>query len=65
MNVIFYNKNGNSKMAIENVDTEISVDVFSKIINGICDGNKYTFNTTDGAIPKNIPIIKMDMFLDN
>lgn len=67
--IVFFNKTGKRKLAIELKDKitiyEMS-EIVSKLINGICSENDYTFsyhdidknNDTQGLL-KNIPILSI------
>ena len=61
--IVFYNKNGNKKLAVE-LDEKTSIQNMtaglSKLINGLCNRNQYTFsykNIDDSAGLKNLPIL--------
>lgn len=66
--IIFFNNNGNRKLAIDMNNTPISQldNNMSRLINGICVRNGYTFSyhslKDNDVLLKNIPILALDMF---
>lgn len=71
--IVFFNKTGNRKLAIE-LKEKMSIhemyESVSKLINGLCSENDYTFsyhdidknNDTQGLL-KNIPILPIECCL--
>lgn len=68
--IVFFNKTGKRKIAIElkeNITVYKMTKTVSKLINGLCNKNDYTFsyhsidknNDTQGLL-KNIPILSID-----
>lgn len=66
--IIFFNSNGNRKLAIDMDNTPISQldNKMSRLINGVCVRNNYTFSyhslKDSDLMLKNIPILSLDMF---
>ena len=66
--IVFFNSNGNKKLAIDMDNTPISQldNNMSRLINGICVRNNYTFSyhslKDNDLLLKNIPILSLDMF---
>lgn len=67
--IVFYNKTGNRKLAIElkeKMPIHVMYETISKLIDGICHENDYTFsyhdidkNSDTQGILKNIPILSV------
>ncbi len=62
--IVFYNRNGNKKLAIE-LNEKMTVnqmsDSLSKLVNGLCERNNFTFSyhnlKADDTLLKNLPIL--------
>lgn len=64
--IIFYNKNGNQKMAIfyNEKMPKTNVDVIMAKVRNIAIGNDYTFNVLDSeSVNKRIPLIDGNFFI--